>query len=102
MRRKFSACTLQIAVAFWDLEGVITLLKAGADPNYTGNTNGIVWEEGTFMGRFNHLRNISPLYICRNFDCIIKMGYLKDERKQNVNMIEAALLECGAIEMLSE
>jgi hypothetical protein len=91
----YQVTPLQIAVVSWDFEGVSTLLNAGADPNDTGNSDGIVWEMGTLLSRFNHLHNASPLYICRNFECILK-GLLKDEREKNLKKIEATLLQYGA------
>jgi len=88
---------LQIAVVSWDFEGVSTLLKAGADPNDTGNNDGIFWGKGTLMSRFNHLRNASPLYICRNFECIFQDGsYAKRYREEGLRKIEAILLQYGA------
>jgi hypothetical protein len=87
----YQVTPLQIAVVSWDFEGVSTLLNAGADPNDTGNSDGIVWEMGTLMSRFNHLHNASPLYICRNFECTRKRAIEKDLKK-----IEATLLQYGA------
>jgi hypothetical protein len=75
------------------------LLKAGADPNDTGNSDGIVWERGTLMSRFNHLHNASPLHICRNFKCISK-GYAIEIREKDLKKIEAILLQYGAEEFL--
>lgn len=57
---------LQIAVSGLDPKGVDLLLKAGADPNDTSNTEGIIWGEKEPMNRFNNLHSASPLYICRS------------------------------------
>lgn len=88
---------LQIAVASRDLDTVTILLDSGAYPNDTGNFNGIVWEEKAFMSRFNHLHSISPLYIRRHLGCV------RDDnlslREKNVQLIEAVLLEYGAVEI---
>jgi len=89
----YQVTPLQIAVVSWDFEGVSTLLNAGADPNDTGNSDGIVWEKDTLLSRFNHLHNASPLYICRNFEC---KSTHKREREKNLKMIEATLLQYGA------
>ena len=76
---------LQTAVAGSDFEAVSILLKAGADPNDTGNPDGIVWEEGTPMNKwFSYLHNASPLSICRQEE---------DEK------IEEILLQYGAEEL---
>ena len=86
---------LQIAVVSWDLDGVRTLLDAGADPNDIGSSGGTVWEDGTFMSRFNHLDGASALYIYRSFE-YIGAKLLKEHRKKNLKMIEATLLHYGA------
>ena len=81
---------LQTAVILGDLDGVSILLDAGADPNHTGSGQGTVWEDGTPMSRFNHLDAYSALYTCRNFECYL------EERKDNIETIEEALLRYGA------
>jgi hypothetical protein len=91
----YQVTPLQIAVVSWDFESVSTLLKAGADPNGTGNSDGVFWEKGTLMSRFNHLHNASPLYICRNFECIFE-GYTKENREGDEEEIEEILLQYGA------
>jgi hypothetical protein len=91
----YQVTPLQIAVVSWDFESVSTLLKAGADPNDTGNSDGVFWEEGTLMSRFNHLHNASPLYICRNFECIFK-DHVRRDREGDLKDIEAILLQYGA------
>jgi hypothetical protein len=90
---------LQMAVVSWDFNGVIILLKSNADPNATGNTDGIVWQEGTSMSRFNYLREHSPLYICRHFDHVSTRFDDRFTKPRKVEPIEAALLEYGAIEI---
>jgi hypothetical protein len=92
----YQVTPLQIAVVSWDFKSVSTLLKAGADPNGTGNSDGVFWEKGTLMSRFNHLHNASPLYICRNFKCIFEEDYLTEKREKDLRKIEAILLQYGA------
>ena len=89
---------LQIAVVSWDFEGVTMLLKAGADPNDTGNINGVCWEKGTLMRRFNHLHSVSPLRIHRTFACILQND-IKMKREKDLGKIEAVLLKYGAEEI---
>jgi hypothetical protein len=58
---------LQIAVASWDYHGVESLLAAGADPNNTGDANGLKWGDNTIKGRyFDQCCGHSPLYIFRH------------------------------------
>lgn len=64
--RRHQVTTLQIAVVCLESEATNMLLKAGADPNDTGNTDGIFWGEGEPMSRFKCLRHVSPLKICRD------------------------------------
>ena len=90
---------LQIAVVSWDLDAVQTLLNAGADPNDIGSSGGTVWEDGTFMSRFNHLDGASALYICRNFE-YIGPQIMKKYKEMDLGMIEATLLQYGAKEFL--
>jgi hypothetical protein len=92
---EYQVTPLQIAVVSWDFESVSTLLKAGADPNGTGNSDGVFWEKGTLMSRFNHLHNASPLYIFRNFECFFE-GYTKENREGDEEEIEEILLQYGA------
>ena len=95
---------LQIAVVSWDLDGVRTLLNAGADPNDVGSSGGIVWEDGTFMSRFNHLDGASALYIYRSFGYIgpyhSQKEYIGPRHRENLETIEATLLQHGAKEFL--
>jgi hypothetical protein len=80
----FWVMPLQIAVARFDLAGVKVLLKAGADPNGIGDSNGTEWNNRSLLGRFNHLRAVRPLSICRQEE--------GDDREE----IEAELLQYGA------
>jgi hypothetical protein len=74
------------------------LLEAGADPNPIENLDGIFWGEMTPMGRFNRLRKLSPLYICRRLECFLED---RSRGKEDVrNKIEAMLLEFGAEEFV--
>ena len=91
---------LQIAVVFWDLEGVEILLIAGAEPNALGK-NGSRWAPDSFMERFNHLHGVSPLHIIKHFRCIYR-GTLKDELCLDETIpgkIETRLLESGGVEI---
>jgi hypothetical protein len=92
---------LQIDVVSWDLEGVSALLKAGADPNGTGSSDGISWEENTFMNWLNHLHSANPLHICRHFKCVYAdIDERREEREADVKRIEESFLEYGAEEIL--
>ena len=91
----YQVTPLQIAVLCRDFEGVSTLLNAGADPNNTGDGDGIRWEQNTLMSRFNHLHNASPLHIYRNFKSIT-IPFLIGKRKENSLKIEEILLQYGA------
>lgn len=64
------ATFLQIAVASRDLAGVQCLIEAGADINGLGDEGAEMWEGNTYMGRFNCLHDLSPLYICRTSKCL--------------------------------
>jgi hypothetical protein len=87
---------LQIAVVCWDFEGVEILLQAGADPNDCGYENGIVWEDNDLLGQFNNLGGCSPLFICKEFDCI-REAYSMDTRSEaDRNRIEELLVADGA------
>jgi hypothetical protein len=89
--------SLQIAVVSRDFEGARRLLEAGADPNDTGDSNGITWENNTLMGQFNHLRNASPLHVNRNFECTWKAETQEEKRtEEDKHRIEAMLLDYGA------
>ena len=97
--KEYKITPLQIAVVSWDFGGVRTLLKAGSDPNDTGNSDGIVWGNDTLTSRFNHLHNASPLHICRSFQCIwseYKVNDTEESKKNNRRKIEAILLQYGA------
>ena len=92
----YEVTPLQIATFHCDLEGVNTLLKAGAYPNCSGNYSGMAWKKGTRLSSFNFLHGASPLFIHRHH-AILKGG-LRDERKEDREKIEALLLEYGAEE----
>lgn len=96
---KHQVTPLQIAVVNWDFEAVSMLLKAGADPNDTGNTDAIVWGEGTPMNSwFKQLHNASPLSICRHFDCSDVTNRTEADREK----VEEILLQYGAKELSSQ
>jgi len=82
-------------VAYWDFRGVKILLEAGADPNGTGDSGAIEWKKGSYFDRFDHLRDVSPLRICREFECIYS-GYKSAEEEKAHAKIDAILLQYGA------
>jgi hypothetical protein len=57
---------LQITVGRRDYTGTKILLEAGANPNYSGDPNGVAWEDGTALARFDRLHNKRPLLICQD------------------------------------
>ena len=71
------------------------LLEAGADPNGTGNPDIVEWRKDSILGRFNHLRDSSPLHICLDLDCLI-MCPTKAERTKAPADIKTILLQYGA------
>lgn len=94
----YQVTPLQIAVVFWDFEGVSRLLKAGADPNDTGDPDGIAWGKGAFMSQFDYLHNASPLHICRKLKCILcdDAKGLRGRDDEDSEKIEEILLRYGA------
>lgn len=91
---------LQIAVVCWDLQGVETLLNAGAEPNALGK-NGSRWAPDSLMERFNHLHGVSSLHIIKHFQCNYR-GRLKEDLHLDETTrgnIETRLLEFEAVEI---
>ena len=88
-------CPLQIAAGAWDLEGVRTLLEAGANPNHTGDRMGEVWKEGTMLAVFNRVKNHSPLNIVETMDPVFQRSYLYDDSGEAALKIAALLREYG-------
>lgn len=68
--KDYEVTPLQISTFSLDFEGVSTLLKGGAHPDYPGSSDGVAWEEDTLMSHFNHLYGASPLRIDRSYECI--------------------------------
>ena len=87
---------LQIAVVSWDFKGVEILLQAGADPNDCGNENGIAWNNVDFLGQFNHLGGCSPLFICKEIECIDADNNKYSWSEANRNRIEELLVAARA------
>ena len=94
---------LQIATLCLDFDGAKMLLEAGADPNNTGDANGVQWSATSILCRFNFLHKLSPLYICRNPESIIKLGQFKYPRIADdapvLRNIESLLIQYGADEI---
>jgi hypothetical protein len=85
---------LQIAVAAWDLEGVQLLLEYGADPEGTGDPNGLIWPHTSPKFRFNGLHGKSPLQICRTRECFHHVeNDIRIERTPALEQIEQLLLQ---------
>jgi hypothetical protein len=85
---------LQIAVAAWDLEGVQLLLEYGADPEGTGDPNGLIWPHTSPKFGFNGLHGKSPLQICRTRECFHHVEYdIRIERTPALEQIEQLLLQ---------
>lgn len=85
---------LQIAVAAWDLEGVQLLLEYGADPEGTGDPNGLIWPHTSLKFRFNGLHGKTPLQICRTRECFHHVGNdIREERAPALEQIEGLLLQ---------
>ena len=93
--RGYRVSPLQIAVRRWDFVAVSKLLEGGADPNNTGNSNGVIWRERKIMTRFDCLHNASPLYICRHYKDIA-IDFRKEDKEVNQPKIEAILLQYQA------
>lgn len=87
---------LQMATASWHLGGVRLLLEAGANPNDTGDKQGVKWEEKSLPGIFNNLHGSSPLVICREFECTCK-DWANDKQELR-SKIDTLLCEYGAKE----
>lgn len=93
-KNEYMFTALQMAVGSQEVNGVRSLLEAGADPNNAGNENGIWWHGwSTLMARFGFLQHASPLYICRNHNRTLKNSLFRIE-------IETLLLQYGAREFV--
>jgi len=51
-----------------DIKGVKVLLKPGADPNLTGDKNGIAWDVNSTLHGLRILHGISPLQTVLNME----------------------------------
>jgi hypothetical protein len=89
---------LQITVHKQDYEGTKALLEAGANPNYSGDPNGVAWEEGMILAEFNRLHKTRPLLICQTQPS--DDGYaLRGDEKAVYHRIRLLLLSYGADEL---
>lgn len=87
------ASPLQITIACRDIYGTKTLLKKGANPNYSGNSEVASWPKGHMLSEFDRLSGMSPLQICRN----IRKSTIGPDFK--LQKIESLLLRYGALEL---
>ncbi|KAF5507260.1 hypothetical protein CGCA056_v013701 [Colletotrichum aenigma] len=98
---------LQIAVATFDVEGVLALLQAGANPNAEGCATASAWPDDKLLSNFNCLNGWRPLRICNHISDPEMFNDLKawsvditdkaeEEAETNRSSIEAILLEYGA------
>ncbi|KAL1611933.1 hypothetical protein SLS60_000156 [Paraconiothyrium brasiliense] len=97
---------LQIAVASRDIEGVTELLEAGADPNTTGDQNGVSFKTNSIFESFNELHGLSPLHICRTYTPLVMRDdhvskQIHRYRENNAPAIEGLLLQHSAREFSS-
>lgn len=89
---------LQIAVACWDFEGVKLLLEARADPNGTGDGEGVEWKKDSMYEPLNSLHGKGPLHIRRFFECAYVSPIKRKRRRKPLGNIEAIPVEYGADE----
>lgn len=76
---RFIVSPLQIATQTCNLDAVLALLAAGADPNYKGNSDGMRWEDGTLLSQFNGLVGLCPLDICLHLPIPNKLRKWEDK-----------------------
>jgi hypothetical protein len=94
---QYSITPLQIAAATRDVEGVRELMVAGADANATGNRNGICFKDDFILSWCNELQNLSPLYICRNFESSAGPCDKREDREEMEKRIELGSLIVEAL-----
>jgi hypothetical protein len=105
---RHSITPLQIAAATRDVKGIEELLIAGANPNATGNLNGVCFETNCIVSWCSELSGLSPLYICRDFtslawqdDGCFSQKEMEEMIERDIPLVEALLLQYGAEEYLS-
>lgn len=80
-----SPCTpLQIAVVGRDVEGIQTLLQAGADPLSLGDVGAAIWPKDHVMGPFSVLHGKMPLEITGSLGRIALTDCQGDEEEDHV------------------
>ena len=89
--RCYNISPLQMAVAAWDFDGVKILLEAGANPNYTGNQDGLRFDGKSQLGLFNAVRGMRPLDILNSVGCLFG-GHRKKERGESPEKIREVLV----------
>jgi hypothetical protein len=105
----FQVTPLQIAVHTRDLAGVSALLEAGANPNNTGDAQGVYWDPKTsVLGPYTKLSGLAPLYILRHLKAYpwCEDGMTRREidlmNGETTNAIERLLLNYGAFNIAVE
>lgn len=89
---------LQISVATRDIEGITELLEAGANPNGTGDRDGVCSKRDSLLENLNQLHGLSPLYIHRNSDDTAHYWVYEYRDGCDKSVIEDLLLQHGARE----
>jgi hypothetical protein len=99
----FQVTPLQIATFSRDIAGVRTLLEAGADPNFTGDEQGIKFHaQESPLGPYCQLHGLAPIYILRHLEAYsVHADAMIIEETDHMNGpvttdIERLLLDYGA------
>ena len=84
---RFIVSPLQIATQTCNLDAVLALLAAGADPNYRGNSDGMRWENGTLLSQFNGLVGLCPLDICLHLQSRDKLRKWEEKDRDKIRLL---------------